>query len=41
MARQNSIGLWAEMNPVPPWEYKIQKRLKIREGIQGRNTGSQ
>ena len=30
-AQMNSIGLWAEPNPIPPWEWKKQQRLKYRE----------
>ena len=34
MAKGNVLGVWAEMNPIPPWEYKKQQRMKIqkREG---------
>ena len=30
-AQMNSIGLWAEPNPISPWEWKKQQRLKYRE----------
>jgi micrococcal nuclease len=30
-AKANMIGLWAEMNPVAPWEYKKQQRMKIQK----------
>jgi endonuclease YncB( thermonuclease family) len=27
-ARSKNVGLWSEPNPVPPWEYRRQKRSK-------------
>lgn len=30
LARLNAIGLWAEARPTPPWEWRKQQRLKIR-----------
>ncbi len=29
LAQMNAIGLWAELNPIPPWEWKKQQRLKV------------
>jgi micrococcal nuclease len=29
-ARKNGLGLWADANPVPPWEFRLSKRAPER-----------
>ncbi len=29
LAKKNRIGLWSDLLPVPPWEWKTQERLEI------------
>lgn len=34
-ARTKKVGLWAEPNPVPPWEWRSQKQSKIKFEFSG------
>lgn len=29
-ARKDKIGLWSEKKPIPPWEFRLQKKMKIQ-----------
>ena len=40
LARSNAIGLWVDLNPIPPWEWKKEQRSKIRERGQQAGTAA-
>lgn len=35
-ARKTMTGLWSHSNPVPPWEYRAEKRRRVRP-VDGRS----
>lgn len=34
-AKREKIGLWAQPNPVPPWEFYRQKQISLQGSVQG------